>query len=119
MAKVLRYKNGDRFHDLNEGSAAQKLAAADGQFELVGEVLEDGTIAVAVEAEALGGDGTAAEDEVVDLSKLTKAQLIIKATELGIEGVVDTMNKAQIVEAIEAKLAETPADDANEDSDAE
>lgn len=44
MAKVLRYKNGDRFHDLNEGSAAQKLAAADGQFELVGEVAEDGGI---------------------------------------------------------------------------
>lgn len=44
MAKVLRYKNGDRFHDLNEGSAAQKLAAADGQFELIGEVGEDGGI---------------------------------------------------------------------------
>lgn len=44
MAKVLRYTSGGRTFDMNEGSAAQKLAAADGQFELVGEVAEDGII---------------------------------------------------------------------------
>lgn len=57
MAKVLRYKNGDRFHDLNEGSAAQKLAAADGQFELVGEVAEDGGIDAPAPAAIAQNDG--------------------------------------------------------------
>jgi len=109
MAKVLRYTSGGRTFDMNEGSAAHKLAAADGQFEFVGEVLEDGTIAV----ETVKAVETVSEvDEVVDLSKLNRDGLIARAAEVGV--VIDAADKAQtkavIIKAIEAKLAETPAE---------
>ena len=42
------------------------------------------------------------EPDAVDLSSMTKAQLIAYAAENGIEGVSDSMTKAEIIAAIEA-----------------
>lgn len=50
------------------------------------------------------GDGEG-EGQTVDFSKLNKAELVAVAGELGIEG-ADKLNKAQLVEAIEAASQE-------------
>lgn len=41
------------------------------------------------------------EPESVDLNSMTKAQLLAYAEELGIEGLSDSMTKAEIIAAIE------------------
>lgn len=47
-----------------------------------------------------------ADEDEEDLSSLTKAQLLERATELGVEGVSNSNTKEEIIAAIQAKLSE-------------
>lgn len=59
-------------------------------------------------AEAAPGEGQpieGADAEDVDLDTLTKAELVAHAEKIGVEGITQSMSKAEMIQAIEEGLA--------------
>jgi hypothetical protein len=87
---IVEVTDGEAKDMLNRGKA--RLATA-----------EDGVDVSAASNEGAGAAGDA--DDQIDLTTLTKAQLLERATEAGIAD-ADRMNKAALLAALEAHLAE-------------
>lgn len=64
------------------------------------------TNALGVQIKKKTVDEPQAQSESEDLSSLTKAQLLEKATELGVEGVSNSNTKDEIIAAIQTKMNE-------------
>lgn len=84
----------------NEGSVAHSLMSKDGAFTQI-----DGPGGAEVET-AFAPDPNAAPVPV-DRSKMTKAELVAEAESLEIDTVPDKATKQQIIDLIEAKIAES------------
>ncbi|MBK6589903.1 MAG: hypothetical protein IPG22_16575 [Acidobacteria bacterium] len=113
MAQV-RFISGDGVeHEVEEASAAAEIMRNAGfqQLNAAGEpfvyTLEDAIAQNNGLDESTEAKAKAAIAETPDRSKKTKAELIAEAEELELDLVPDKVTKAQIIAAIEAKLAET------------
>ena len=101
MAEILWFRRGDGVEMCCEaGSASHERMLANG-FELIG-----GEPREAEEVEAVEGveevEPVEAEAPVVPSLKMSKAQLVSIAEKAGVKSVPDSMNKQEIIAAIEA-----------------
>lgn len=99
----------------NNGITVTPKTPKDEPFEAPAEIearlVKEG-VAVYVDGPAKDDAVENAEDDADSLEVFTKAQLIEKFNELGLEGNTNKMNKAELIEAIEnAPVDEAPAKD--------
>lgn len=113
MTNVVNFRRSDGIEfSAEEGSAAFELMTKDGAFTQIGgeTPVVSGQSEPDVAGRQLGGGSPTGEPVLPNFTKMKKAELVAYAESIGLEVVPDSLTNKLIIEAIEAKLAEEPAE---------